>query len=84
MQEPNDTPPSRKRDRDQDDEGSGRGDDGGRLVEQLAPGALVAGVDLAAGVDEDRRTAAIGGCPQRAVWIAQLVDESGTEHQMGG
>jgi uncharacterized membrane protein YfcA len=68
--------------RDVDHERSGRNDDAGRLADQLAPGVLIAGVDLAAGVDQHRRAVSVGGRPQRAVWIAQLVDQPRAEHQI--
>lgn len=44
-----------------------RGDDGGHLADQVAPDALIARVNLIAGVDWHRRAAVIGGCPQCAL-----------------
>ncbi|AIH85672.1 hypothetical protein IU15_11815 [Mycobacterium tuberculosis] len=55
---------------DVDDERSGRRDAGGGLGDQLTPEMLVAAIDLAARVDQQRCPAAVSGCPQRAVWVA--------------
>jgi hypothetical protein len=63
---------------------AGGRDNGGDFAQQSLPGVFVAGVDLTAGVDDDRRIAALRRRPQRAVRIAELGHQLRAQHEVRG